>query len=374
MLQWSGVLDQLPEGIIFTDCQGIITYINAAAEKLLGLEKGKVIGRSYQEVSCPRVSLDNKGNLFDFIGDALKRGIFYDRVELGCLVQGNKSVVRISTRLLKTGEGWTGILMFFSDCSIEKIFEEQVQRKESLVLVGQMAAGICHEIRNPLQSIKGFVQLLQEKNKENQEISSYSEIIISEINRINSIIKEYLQLVRPPASKFESKNINQIINEVIMLADSEAILRNVVIEKKLSSKMPLIMVDESRIKQVLINILSNALAAITDGGTIRICSWFSYRFREACISILDNGIGMDEKTLSQIGSPFFTTKEEGTGLGLTVSYRIVQDHGGRIEVESSLGKGTKFTIILPETAGMKKKIKNIKRGGYNYGTYICRST
>ncbi|MGI6683954.1 MAG: two-component system sensor histidine kinase NtrB [Bacillota bacterium] len=358
MFSWIEILDQLPIGIIVADTQGIITCINTLTEELLGIRKDQVIGRDYGEIQCPMVFLDCTENLLDLLGDALNRGIFYDQVELSALINGNPSTLRISSRTIKEGEKCVGVLLFFTDCTIEKALEEQVERNECLRAVGQMAAGICHEIRNPLQSVKGFVQLLQEKDKFNQETCCYTEIMLSEINRINSIIKEYLQLARPSAVKLERKDIDLIVSEVTMLVNSQAILRNVVIEQDLTKKMPLIMMDESRIKQVLVNILANALAAIPDKGIIKIKTWYDYYYREAYISIADNGIGMDQKTMDKIGSPFFTTKEEGTGLGLAVSYRIVKEHGGRIQVESSLGKGTKFTIILPESAGLGEKIKN----------------
>jgi len=355
---YNGVLDQLPVGIMIADVRGQITCFNAVAEDLLGLKNNQVIGRSCREIFGPRIFLDCPETMFDLINDALERGIIYDQVELNALIKGAPGILKVSTRMLKNGGEDQGVLLYFSDCTTAKILEEQVRRNECLSVIGQMAAGICHEIRNPLQSVKGFVQLIQENNKSPQEISDYTEIIIDEINRINSIIKEYLQLARAPVARYEKKDLNSIVSEIILLVSSEAILRNVVIEEDLGKMIPLLMLDESRIKQVLINILANALAAIPGQGTIEVKTWYDFHFREACISIADNGIGMDKKTLDQIGRPFFTTKENGTGLGLAVSYRIIQEHGGRIQVESAPGKGTKFTIILPELAGLEEKTEN----------------
>lgn len=355
---WTGILDQLPLGIIIIDARGIITRINSFAEELLGLEKDLLIGASCRERICPQVFLDCPDTIFDLMRDALDRGIVYDQVDLDALLKGNRVTLRISTRLIKEGEKYTGVLLYFTDYTAEKILEEQVRRNECLTAAGQMAAGICHEIRNPLQSVRGFVQLFQERDMSTQEASGYTEIIISEIDRMNALIKEYLQLARPTAAKFAARDLNAVVGEVVLLISSEAILRNIMIEENFSPKMPVIMLDESRIKQVLINILSNALDAIFDQGTIEVKTWFDFYYREAYIYIADSGIGMDQATVAQLGKPFFTTKEEGTGLGLVVSYRIIEDHGGRILVESSPGKGTKFTIILPESAGLGEKIKN----------------
>lgn len=354
---FGGMLDYLPLAIITIDSQGIITFINSHGEEILGLKREQEIGRPIQAISCENVLLDGSNSLFDLMGDTLHRGIVYHEVELGAFINGNQGTVKISTCILKGKEQPAGVLLVLTDYTVGKFLEEQVQRNECLSVVGQMAAGICHEIRNPLQSVKGFVQLLQEKNKCNQDVSSYTEIVISEINRISSIIKEFLQLARPSTIKFERRDINSLVRDVVMLVNSEAILRNVVIEERYGKKMPYLMLDEPRIKQVLINILSNALAAIPCAGTIEVATWYDFHLNEARISIADNGVGMDQDTIEHIGSPFFTTKEEGTGLGLAVSYRIIQDHGGRIMVESFLGKGTTFIIVLPELAGLGEKIR-----------------
>jgi len=354
---FSRILDNLPLAIITVNSQGITTFINSYGEEMLGLKRQREISRPIKEISCEKILLDGPNSVFDFLEDTLCRGIVYNEVELGAFINGNQGTVRISTCILKNNEKLDGVLLILTDYSVGKFLEEQVQRNECLSVVGQMAAGICHEIRNPLQSVKGFVQLMQEKNKWNKDVCSYTEIVISEINRISAIIKEFLQLARPSEIKFEQKDINRLVRDVVLLINSEAILRNVDIEESYGKRMPSLMLDEPRIKQVLINILSNALAAIPCAGTIRVATCYDFHLNEARISVTDTGVGMDKNTIEHIGSPFFTTKEEGTGLGLAVSYRIIQDHGGRIMVDSALGKGTTFTIILPELAGLSEKIR-----------------
>lgn len=354
---FTSVLDCLPAAIIMVNPQGIITFINSYGEEILGLKRKSGLGRLIHEISTENTVSDGFNFVLELINDTLHRGIVYRDVEQSAFVKGKQCTFKSSTCLLKDEDKMEGILLFLRDYTEGKLFEEQVQRNECLSVVGQMAAGICHEIRNPLQAVKGFVQLLQEQNRSNGNISSYTEIIVSEINRINDIIKEFLQLARPSEIKLEKKNLNNLVREVVMLVNTEAILHNVVIEEDYGKKVPALMLDQSRMKQVLINILSNALAAIPAAGTIQIKTYYDFYLNEARISITDNGVGMDQETIRRIGSPFFTTKEEGTGLGLAVSYRIIQDHGGRIMVESALGKGTTFTIALPELAGLGEKIR-----------------
>ena len=351
------ILDYVPLAMITVDAQGILTCINSAAEEMLGLKRIHAMGNPFQKISCEKMILDWSNSLFDLIEDTLHRGIVYDEVELCAHINGYQGTVKVSTCMLKDGEQPAGVLLMITDYTVGKLMEEQAQRNECLTVVGQMAAGICHEIRNPLQSVRGFVQLLQEQNKCNQDVCAYTEIVISEINRINSIIKEFLQLARPSETRFERKDLNCLVRDVTMLVNSEAILRDVEIEEVYGNKIPFLMLDEPRMKQVLINLISNALAAIPCSGTIKLATYYDFHFNEARITVSDNGVGMDAETIGNIGSPFFTTKEEGTGLGLAVSYRIVQDHGGRIQVESILGKGTTFTIILPELAGIGQKLK-----------------
>ncbi|ATW25564.1 two-component system sensor histidine kinase NtrB [Candidatus Formimonas warabiya] len=350
---FSNVLNYVSLGMICADARGVITFVNAAAEEFLGIKRDQALGKHYQEIKHRKVILEHQHSLFSLMGDTLGRGISYDGVELAAVISGHPGTMKCSTFLLKAeGNKTAGVLLTFSDFTLSKLLEEQVQKNECLITVGQMAAGVAHEIRNPLQSVKGFAQLLQEKNRDNDEICTYTGIVISEIERVNTIIREFLQLARPAGIKFEKKDLNSLVRDVVLLVNSEAILRNVAIEEEYGMKMPLITLDASQIKQVLINLFSNALAAIPREGMIKVKTCYDFHFNEARIVISDTGVGMDRDTLEQIGQPFFTTKEEGTGLGLSVSFRIIRDHGGRIEVESTVGKGTTFTIILPGLAGM----------------------
>jgi signal transduction histidine kinase len=341
--------DRLPLFIIIVNQEGAITYINNYGADFLDLPRQEVVGKNFRECIGKRIVLDSSLELSDFITDTLDHRIAYEEVPIGAWINGVKGTVQLTTFTLYRKECFRGVFVMLSDDKLSKLFEEKIERNECLTTVGQMAAGICHEIRNPLQSIKGFVQLLEEENRENENLQVYGEIIINEIDRTNGIIQEFLQLAKPTSTKFQRKDLNALVREVVLLMSSEALMQNVVIEAHFDEKIPLIPVDESRMKQVLINLFSNAFGAIPASGLIQIATEYDELLKEVKIVISDNGTGMDPETLACISKPFFTTKEEGTGLGLPICFSIIADHKGQILVESIIGQGTSFTIILPES-------------------------
>ena len=238
--------------------------------------------------------------------------------------------------------GEPAVQIILRDLSEHKHAEELMIRSEKLSVAGQLAAGIAHEIRNPLTAIKGFLQLMHgEIEKDNQ----YFEIIFSELNRIEMILSELLMLAKPQETVFEKANVKTILLEVVTLLETEAILRNIVIEKKFSDENQEVVCDKNQLKQVFINLIKNAIEAMPNGGTVTI-STKSENF-SIVIEIKDEGEGIPKELLERLGEPFLTTKEKGTGLGLMITYKIVENHKGTIDVSSS-EKGTVFTIKLPK--------------------------
>ncbi|MED4452480.1 PAS domain S-box protein [Metabacillus fastidiosus] len=235
-------------------------------------------------------------------------------------------------------------LATFRDITERKQLKEQLRKSDTLHVVGELAAGIAHEIRNPMTSLKGFIQLLEASVKE--DFSTYFGIITSELNRIESIITEFLVLAKPQVTKFLQKDICEIMKNTIDLLNAQANLLNVRLDLYYDNNLPAIYCEPNQLKQVFINILKNAIEVMPKGGNVTI-DIKKKNSEEIIVSIADEGFGIPADKLKRLGEPFYTTKERGTGLGLMVSYKIIEEHFGKIKVESVEGEGTIFHLILP---------------------------
>lgn len=235
-------------------------------------------------------------------------------------------------------------LAVFRDVTEKKELEEQLRKSDTLNVVGELAAGIAHEIRNPMTALKGFIQLLEGSVQE--DFSMYFNVITSELSRIESIITEFLVLARPQAIHYQQKNIAQIMRETIELLSAQAILVNVQMDLRIEKALPVIFCEPNQLKQVFINILKNAIEVMPDGGKIDV-NMSMKDHEHILVSISDRGSGISEDKIKRLGQPFYTTKERGTGLGLMVSYKIIEEHRGLVEVESEENVGTTFHITLP---------------------------
>lgn len=236
-----------------------------------------------------------------------------------------------------------GIIGYGKDVTKLRQAEERLRMTEKLSVVGELSASVAHEIRNPLTSLKGFVQLLQVEDQRHQY---YYQIMMDELNRINQIVGELLLLAKPQHIKFQKAEIGKILNDVVSLLSSEANLYNIQIEFQ-SVKTPLwIECEPNQLKQLFINLIKNAIEASPSGEKVQVILENSNQ-SQVSIKILDHGIGISKERLEKIGEPFYSSKEKGTGLGLTVSFKIVQTHNGTIHFESKKNKGTSVHITLP---------------------------
>jgi len=234
--------------------------------------------------------------------------------------------------------------------------QKQIMRAERLAAMGQLAAGVAHEINNPLGGISNCLKLISTKiNKPNpqpkdfQDSIKYLQTSEQELNRCIWIVRNFLSFSKRPNLKPVAANINSVIQELIALIEPQAKVQNILITKKLSLDLPQIKVDAQQLHQALMNVILNSLEAMTHGGELKICTEYDRRDKMIKIDIVDTGVGIPEENLPRLFEPFFSTKPEGkgTGLGLPIVYEIIDEHNGSIEVESSLGKGTIFTIKLP---------------------------
>ncbi len=236
-----------------------------------------------------------------------------------------------------------GVFMIARDITTYRQDEELMITSEKMSVIGQMAGAVAHEIRNPLTSLKGFVQVMQASKETND---TYLDIMMSEIDRINLISSEMLILGKKQHVSFEKTNLCEILKQVITLMEAQANLNNVSILLKETAKRPIyVSADANQLKQVFINVIKNGVEAIMEKGHITIT--VEEKDTRALIHFEDNGIGMSQERIEQVGTPFYSTKEAGTGLGLAVCYKIMERHQGTMHFKSGKGKGTTVTIDMP---------------------------
>jgi signal transduction histidine kinase len=230
------------------------------------------------------------------------------------------------------------------DISKLKKTEKMLQKSGKLAVVGELAAGVAHEIRNPLTTLKGFTQLMASNADPTQ--TSYIEIMLSELDRIERITNEFMAVAKPQSTTFHQLNLNLLLEQVIQFLNPQALLNNVRIQFTYETDRNVIHCDGNQLKQVFINIIKNALEAMQNGGALEI-EVESIEDSSVVIRFTDNGVGIPEDILPKLGEPFYSLKSKGTGLGLTVSSRIIEAHHGQISFNSVLNKGTIVEVKLP---------------------------
>jgi two-component system, sporulation sensor kinase E len=325
------------DGLILWNDQFEIVDINGAAEVIFGLSKDRLKGRLINELF---IHHGKNQEILDHIRKVIEYGKHTASIAFE-LKDGQKSYFDYSSKW-HIFEGVN--LTVIQDVSEKVSMQEQLRKSDRLNVIGELAAGIAHEIRNPMTALKGFIQLLESSIK--LEHSMYYQVITSELARIDSIINEFLILAKPQAIRYQEKDVNQILKETVDLLNAQAVLYNVQFCTNYDKSIPLVYCEANQLKKVFVNIIKNAIEVMPDGGIITV-STDCLKDRQVHISIQDEGMGIPKERIKKLGEPFYTTKERGTGLGLMVSYKIIEEHQGTIEIESEEGKGTKFHIYLP---------------------------
>ncbi len=223
--------------------------------------------------------------------------------------------------------------------------EEQLRRADRLSALGELSAGMAHEIRNPLGSIKGAVEILKDDYRPDNAKYEFIQILLKETDRLNRIVQEFLGFARPKQPEFRQTDVNEAIESVLTLTAQEARKAGVKVEKRLDQSIGKRSLDGGLLKQAFLNLILNAVQAMPRGGVLTVESALKGGMIE--VKIADTGVGISEENRKKLFSPFFTTKKNGTGLGLAITYRIVENHRGRIDVVSEPGKGATFTVKIP---------------------------
>lgn len=339
---YESALNSTLDGIIVCDLAHKPLFINRSAEKIT-----RIVSWAQEVVLWEQLDDDN---LADFIQEALSSEKNILNHELSISRPGGTRLLSISISALVSEGKIAGNLIHIEDITEKRRREAQLRRAESLAALTTLAAGVAHEIKNPLASIRiqlGIIRRILEKNcaKKTEPIFHNISLVEQEIDRLNSIVVDFLFAVRPMDITLIRNRVEDVIKEVVEIMGNEASVHHINIVCEFKDNLPEVMIDPKHLKQALLNIVKNAIAAMPNGGTLTISA--VTRHDELQISISDTGIGIPEELLAKIFEPYFTTKESGTGLGLTITFKIIKEHNGEITVESKPSKGSTFTIHLP---------------------------
>ncbi len=329
------------------DLNGNYISVNPTMEKMFGYSKDELLQMSFEEM----VFADDLERVKRFFSKAAQGET--QNYETKALHQNGEIIdIKVTNLPITLEDKIVGVYGIAKDIRTVKRAEEMFLQTKKLRAVGELAASIAHEIRNPLTSIKGFLQLIKEINSGIDEF--YFDILEDELSRIEMITGEMLVLAKPQAKDFKYKDISKIIEDVLILLGSQALIYNVEIHKEMIP-LPKIRCAENQLKQVFINLIKNSIEAMPNGGNILVSARL-INDDTINIKVTDQGVGIPKEFLENLGTPFYTTKEKGTGLGLMTTIKIIQEHKGTIDFSSGPDKGTIVEICLP--LNRKKAIKN----------------
>jgi PAS domain S-box-containing protein len=330
------ILQCVTSGVMTFDRDCLLTTINRAAEEMLGMQRDPAAGKSCR-------ALFDDGDITRAVHETIERKKPSARMEAVLDRPAGKIWLGFNTAILTDRKGEAlGVILSFSDLTEVKRLQEQMELRERLIALGEMSAGIAHELRNPMAVISGYLNLLSKKTSASSQ--TIIRDITSEINGMNRIIGDLLTFARPASLNRVKVNIKELIDgciaNVLQATGADSRITFVVNVDAIE-----ISVDEVLMRQAFSNLIQNAVEAMPEGGTITLATTVN---REVKIIIHDTGLGIPAAELKKIFLPFFTTKDRGVGLGLALVHKIILSHGGRIEAESTEGQGTAFAVTLPK--------------------------
>ncbi|MEW4282679.1 PAS domain S-box protein [Priestia koreensis] len=338
--KYKSLFDYNPEPVFMMDLTGRIQDVNTQFLNALGYTYEELMGRPVC-LLLEKVTASEVQKIIRRIVTS-RKGTRNGDVQF--LNQGGQSVLLHCTSVpMIVNDEIKGVICYGKDVTVIRETQERLRKSEKLSVVGELAASVAHEVRNPLTSLKGFVQLLEQEDEKHQH---YYSIMIDELNRINRIVSELLMLAKPQETPLSRCNIFDLLIGVKNLMDSQAHYYGASIDVSYSGEGPSLLLGETdQLKQIFINLIKNAVEASATKIDIRIMK------QEESIQVIvqDNGIGIERDRIKHLGEPFYSSKEKGTGLGLTITHRIIHSHGGTIQYESEVGIGTTVIVTFPET-------------------------
>ncbi len=347
------LLQNLTTGVVAADRNGLITVFNREVEEITGLPAPELLARKISNL--PEA-------LRDILNETLTAGERQEDREISLRAGDKSTILRASSSIFHGQDGEPlGALMVLTDITTLKRLEMQIRRSDRLASLGTLSAGMAHEIKNPLVSIKTFAQLLPERYQDSDFRETFFSLIGHEVDRIDSLVNQLLRFARPAKPLLKPMHVHEVLEKALLLIGHRLYQKNIKLTRSWHADVDTIRADADQIEQVFLNFFINALDAMKPGGSLTVTTeigttetWPTAlpddagEAREILrVSVEDDGSGIKPEDVAHVFDPFFTTKDYGTGLGLSVVHGIVQEHGGQIEVESELARGTSFHILLP---------------------------
>jgi len=340
------LVDNMPIGLLAIDTSQKVISMNYVAGRVLELSVPGSIGRDADQILPKELSLQLQS--LNVSGGTVEQ-------ELNCTLKNGKvlPLEAITTRLKDDAGNLLGSVLLFKDLSEVRALRKEIARNQRLATVGRLAAGVAHEIRNPLSSIKGFATYFKERYQDAPEDLHIADIMIQEVDRLNRVVGQLLEFARPVAISKRPLNLKTFVANSLKLVERRAAEKNVHIQTNLVDPAEAVPVDPDKMNQVLLNLYLNAIESMDAGGGSLVVTLASDNpARQVMIGITDTGGGIRPQDLGHIFDPYFTTKASGTGLGLAIAQKIIEGHDGVIRINSQPGSGTTVTILLPFTAEM----------------------
>ena len=334
------VVENVPIGLLALDHEGKIAAFNRGAETILQLSARQVIGQAADRII--------PAELLDEINHAKKYSDVVEK-EIECKLSNGQIVpLEIGASSLKDEDDvFLGNVLLFKDFSEVRSLRREVARSQRLASVGRLAAGVAHEIRNPLSSIKGFATYFKQRYPDRPQDQQTADIMIQEVDRLNRVVGQLLEFARPVPVKPKTVSLQALLDDSIKLITDRAAGKGIAIRTQNNAQADEVRIDPDRINQVLLNLYLNAIDSMEPGGELKVEISSDGQQRDVVIRVSDTGSGINRDDLSKIFEPYFTTKSSGTGLGLAIAHNIIEAMGGKITVESEKDAGTTFTVALP---------------------------
>ncbi len=347
-----GVVESLREGVVALDPEGRIVAWNQAMQARHGVGETEVVGRKYEELFRAGSGRELGRDLARLLSGEVEE-ITLDSVQVET-VQGGRAVVNVKGSLLRQAGRPAGAVLLVEDITERVAFERSARQAEKLAALGTLAAGLAHELNNPIGIISSRIELMlldAESRPLAEEVREDLEVLHRNAQRVARIAQGLLSFARQSPGDQAPVDVNHVVEETLLLVDREISKHGITLTRRLSPGLPLVRGDGNALQQVVLNLLTNARDALPEGGEI-VVETAAVRGRPGSVRVRvrDSGPGIPPEMIPRIFDPFFTTKSNGTGLGLSISHGIVRDHGGTLDVESQPGRGTTFVITFPGLA------------------------